>query len=92
MLRGTIMLHIYLDAEFDAVKIKGKFQQAIISIGAVMLDDNGKELDQFYSLVRPMNFVRLTSVVYRMTHLNTHQIEHAKALPIKKVAAKATIA
>lgn len=75
------MLHIYLDAEFDAVRIKGKFQQAIISIGAVMLDDDGKELDRFYSLVRPMNFVRLTTVVYRMTHLNTYQIAHAKTLP-----------
>lgn len=74
------MLHIYLDAEFDAVKIKGKFQQAIISIGAVMLDDHGKELNRFYSLVRPMNFVRLTTIVYRMTHLNTYQIAHAKTL------------
>lgn len=74
------MLHIYLDAEFDAVKINGKFQQAIISIGAIMLDDTGKELDRFYSLVRPMNFVRLTSVVYKMTHLHTYQIAHAHAL------------
>lgn len=76
------MIHIYLDAEFDAVRIDHKFQQAVISLGAVMLNEDAEILDQFYSLTKPMNFHRLTSVVKRMTHLTNSQIEQAKEFPV----------
>lgn len=76
------MIHIYLDAEFDAVRINHKFQQAVISLGAVMLNEDADILDQFYSLTKPMNFRRLTSVVKRMTHLSNDQIEKAKEFPV----------
>lgn len=74
------MIHIYLDAEFDAVKINHKFQQAIISLGAVAIGENQKQLDTFYSLVRPMHFRRLNPIVCRMTHLSNQQIANAKDL------------
>lgn len=71
------MYHIYLDAEFDAVRIKGKFQQSVISIGAVIADPNMQIIDDFYMLVRPEKFKRLTSVVRRMTHLKHSDILNA---------------
>lgn len=76
------MIYIYLDAEFDAVRIDHKFQQAIISLGAVMLNEEAEIMDQFYSLTKPMNFHHLTSVVKRMTHLTNSQIEQAKEFPV----------
>lgn len=76
------MIHIYLDAEFDAVRIQKKFQQAIISLGAVMLDQEGTIIDEFYSLVKPMAFKRLSHVVYKMTHLQNEEIQQANELPI----------
>ncbi|MFQ7536086.1 MAG: hypothetical protein ACLRL6_01275 [Clostridium sp.] len=33
------MVHIYIDAEFDAVKINGKYCQMVVSLGAVLKKD-----------------------------------------------------
>lgn len=75
------MIYIYLDAEFDAIRINNKFQQAVISLGAVMLNEQGKMLDSFYQLVKPIRFRRLTNVVKRMTHLSDEQIMKAESFP-----------
>ena len=74
------MIHIYLDSEFDAVRVKGKYTQAVISIGAVLVNEEGIQLDQFYNLVKPEYFKRLNPIVARMTHLTTEQIKAAHHL------------
>lgn len=74
------MIHIYLDAEFDAVRVAGKFVQAVISVGAVLTNEEGTTLDTFYALIRPEYFKRLNPVVGRMTHLSTEQIKRAPSL------------
>lgn len=74
------MYDLYVDAEFDAIRLEGKFQQAIISIGAVLCDDSHQEVDTFYALVHPDGFRRLTSVVRRMTQLKDQDIVNAASL------------
>lgn len=75
------MIHIYIDAEFDAVRINQKFRQMVISLGAVMVDDEGKQIDEYYSLVRPYSFKRLSTIVKKMTKLNNEMILNARKLP-----------
>lgn len=33
------MIHVYIDNEFDAVRIEGKYMQQVIAIGAWLCDD-----------------------------------------------------
>lgn len=73
------MVHIYIDAEFDAVKINGKYCQMVVSLGAVLKKDAQEAT--FYSLVCPKNFQRLTSVVRKMTHLKDSDIRNANSFP-----------
>ena len=73
------MVHIYIDAEFDAVKINGKYCQMVVSLGAVLKKDAQEAT--FYSLVCPKNFRRLTSVVRKMTHLKDSDIRNANSFP-----------
>ena len=75
------MIQIYIDAEFDAVRYKQHFEQAVISMGAVICID-GKEVDQFYRLVKPTYFKRLSKVVKKMTHLCNEDIMEAEPLEI----------
>lgn len=76
------MYHIYIDAEFDAVKINRKFYQMVISLGAVMVDEDGKKLDEFYTLVRPYGFSRLTNIVKKITHMSNEMILSAENLNV----------
>lgn len=71
------MYHIYFDAEFDAVRVHNKFQQAVISIGAVLMNEYMELIDEFYMLVCPKRFRRLSPVVKRMTHLTNEDIKQA---------------
>lgn len=72
------MLHIYVDTEFDAIKQEGRYIQSIVSIGAVMLNNELLEIGRFYELVRPTGFKRLTPVVKRMTKLSDKEILNAE--------------
>lgn len=74
------MEHIYVDAEFDAIKIQGKYYQMVVSFGAVLC--KGDEVYTFYSLVKPKNFRRLSSVVKKMTHLKNEEIRNASSFPV----------
>lgn len=67
------MIRVYVDAEFDAVRYKNRFEQAIISIGAVISNDS-KKIDEFYSLVCPKYFKKLSPVVKRITQLKNEDI------------------
>lgn len=78
--RGYDMIHIYIDAEFDAVRVAGKFTQAVISMGAVLTDEEGNLLDTFYALVKPNHFKKLNPIVGRITHLSTEDIKAAAGL------------
>ena len=69
------MVHIYIDAEFDAVKINGKYCQMVVSLGAVLKKDAQEAT--FYSLVCPKNFRRLPSVVSILTHLHESAYRNA---------------
>lgn len=71
---------MYIDAEFDAVRIKGRHQQMVVSLGAVVRDEEGQE-QVFYALIHPLGFRRLTPVVRKMTHLKDEQIRNAKSFP-----------
>ena len=48
------MHHVYIDNEFDAVRIDGRNMQQVIALGAVICDARYQEVGRFYSLVRPM--------------------------------------
>lgn len=74
------MVHIYIDAEFDAVRINGRHCQMVVSLGAVLKREKHEET--FYSLVCPKNFKRLTSVVRKMTHLKDRDIREAESFPV----------
>lgn len=74
------MYRLYMDAEFDAVKIQRKFHQRVISIGAVISDVHGQELGRFYETVYPQQFQRLTRVVHRMTKLSDETIRSSRSL------------
>lgn len=73
------MVHIYIDAEFDAVRINGRHCQMVVSLGAVL--KKGGHEETFYSLVCPQSFRRLTSVVRKMTHLKDRDIRDAQEFP-----------
>lgn len=75
------MIHIYIDAEFDAVRINRKFYQMVISLGAVMVDDQGTVIDEYYSMVKPYSFKRLSNIVKKMTKLSDTMILDARKLP-----------
>ncbi|MFR2885608.1 MAG: hypothetical protein ACLTCB_04950 [Merdibacter sp.] len=75
------MHHVYIDNEFDAVRIDGRNMQQVIALGAVICDARYQEVGRFYSLVRPMGFQRLSYHVRRMTHLHDHDIRRASAFP-----------
>ena len=53
------MHHVYIDNEFDAVRIDGRNMQQVIALGAVICDARYQEVGRFYSLVRPPNGVFL---------------------------------
>lgn len=76
------MYYIYLDSEFDAVKINNKYHQMLISLGAVMVDVQGNEIDTYYTLIRPYGFTRLTRVVKKITQINDAMIVNAQKLDI----------
>lgn len=71
------MKHLYIDSEFGSIRENGRFQQVIIAIGAVLVDDQGKEIDTFYSLICPRNFKRLGKTVQDMTKLDNQMIRNA---------------
>lgn len=73
-------VHIYLDGEFDAVRIQHRYQQMVISLGAVACDERGNELSTFYETVYPYEFKRLTPIVRRMTHLQNCMITSSRRL------------
>lgn len=74
------MVHIYIDTEFDAVRIDDHFEQSVISIGAVLLNEQFTECARFYQLVKPRGFSHLTPVVRRMTKLKDKDILAAPSL------------
>lgn len=76
------MYHIYIDAEFDAVKINRKFHQMVISLGAVMVNDEGTKIDEFYSLIKPYGFSRLSNIVKKITHMTNDMILAADKLDV----------
>lgn len=75
------MIHVYIDNEFDAVRIEGKYMQQVIAIGAWLCDDQYRRIDSFYSLIRPAGFYRLSPHVRRMTHLHDEEIRRASLFP-----------
>ena len=75
------MIRIYIDAEFDAVRYKQHFEQAVISMGAVLCFDD-KVISQFYRLVKPRYFKRLSPVVKKMTRLQNEAIMEAEPIEV----------
>lgn len=75
------MIHVYIDNEFDAVRMQGRYQQQVIAIGAYLCDDAFVPVDSFYALVCPAGFRRLTPHVRRMTHLKDAEIQRAPKFP-----------
>lgn len=76
------MLHVYLDNEFDAVRMHGKFMQQVIAIGVVLCDEQFRLMDTFYALIRPAGFQRLSPHVRRITHLKDVDIRKSEIFPI----------
>lgn len=75
------MIQVYIDAEFDAVRYQKRFEQAVISFGAVACRQK-QMLDTFYTLVRPRYFRHLIPVVKKMTHLKDKEILAAEPLEV----------
>jgi len=71
------MVYIILDLEWNSVygvKIRG-FINEIIEIGAVMLDEEFREIDSFSLLVKSQIGKRLQAHVKEMTHLSRKDLE-----------------
>lgn len=71
------MVYIILDLEWNSVygaKIRG-FINEIIEIGAVMLDEEFREIDTFSVLVKSKIGKRLQSRVKKITHLSKQDLE-----------------
>ncbi len=75
------MIHVYIDNEFDAVRMHGRYLQQVIAIGAWLCNDAFERVDSFYALVRPAGFQRLSLHVRKMTHLRDDQIRQAMKFP-----------
>lgn len=75
-------MKIYIDCEFDALWTWENHIQCVIAIGAVACDETGKECGRFYSLVCPKRFKRISSVVRRMTQLNSAEIREAASFSV----------
>ena len=75
------MLHVYIDNEFDAVRMHGKYLQQVIAIGAVLCDEQYRFMDTFYALIRPAGFQRLSHHVRKITHLRDEDIRKAEKFP-----------
>lgn len=73
---------VYVDGEFDAIRMNHKFQQAVVSIGAVLVDAQGSVQDRFYETIYPIGFQHLTRVVSRMTKLQDEQIRSSNRLQV----------
>lgn len=71
--------HIYLDVEFDGIIIERTYHQMLLSIGAVMLDDEGNECSRFYEVIKPYKFKTITKAVKRITRLEDNEILEARS-------------
>ena len=70
------MVYVIMDLEWNSVygvKIRG-FINEIIEIGAVMLDENLREISSFSALVKPQIGKRLQSRVKEMTHISREEL------------------
>jgi len=70
------MVYVILDLEWNSVygtKIRG-FINEIIEIGAVMLDDNLREIDHFSVLVKPQIGKHLRSRTAKITHISREEL------------------
>lgn len=74
-------MNIYIDCEFDAIRIGRKHQQCIVSIGAVANKEKGVD-QQFYALIHPKNFKKLTRVVRSITQLQDEEILKARSFSV----------
>lgn len=77
---NALVKHVYIDAEFDAVKFNGRYHQMVISLGAVCCDKNGTVFDKFYDTVRPKYYQRTSKVVLKMTGLEEELIRSSRSL------------
>lgn len=73
-----ILHYIILDLEWNnayARRIKGFFNE-IIEIGAVMLDDNLKTIDEFSCFINPQVGKKLRGNIKRLTHITNDDIRN----------------
>lgn len=75
------MVYVYLDNEFDAVRMDGRFRQQVIAIGAWLCDSEFRRAASFYSCVRPAGFRQLSYHVRRLTRLRDADIRQAPPFP-----------
>jgi len=84
------MVHIVIDLEMNPIKrslkdIRRFLQDEVIEFGAVKLDENYKQIDEFQSYVRP-NFSEITKHITQLTGItnetvadkNTFEVEFEK--------------
>lgn len=84
------MVHIVIDLEMNPIKrslkdIRRFLQDEVIEFGAVKLDENYKQIDEFQSYVRP-NFSEITKHITQLTGItnetvadkNTFEVEFQK--------------
>lgn len=68
-------MNVYIDCEFDSIRLGRKFQQCVVSIGAVAENEDGRQT--FYALIHPDKFRRVSHVVYKITQLKADDIMNA---------------
>lgn len=69
-------MEFYYDAEFDAIHRYDGCIQCLVSIGMIAVND-GEIIDQYYSLIQPKRFRKLTRIVREMTQLNNEELRKA---------------
>lgn len=79
------MDYIILDIEFNGRKFASDKPMEVIEIGAVRLDADLRQVDEFSALIRPIYFSKLNSFIQKKTGIPQEAINRAHRFP--KVAA-----
>ena len=74
------MINCFLDLEFNLSDdyVKSNIGMECISMGVVLIDDHFKELETFYSTIKPLKNIKLGRYYAKLTHLKQKDIYKSK--------------
>lgn len=69
----------YVIYDLEATQNTGKVQSEIIEVGAVMLDENLKQIGTFQSFIKPKMNSELTGFIKKLTGITQNNIDNARS-------------